>query len=110
MHLNAKVARQLTFQQIAEDAKMSRTLAAEQIKEGRPEADQIKADADLAKVLDKYEVKFAAARFYSSKCLQQMDAKLAARIAANEGKQLGGSQDVSPEAHQACEACGMMRQ
>ena len=42
--------------------------------------------------------------------LQQMDAKLAASIAANEGKQLGGSQDVSPEAHQAREACGMMRQ
>ena len=36
---------------------MSRTLAAEQIKEGRPEADQIKADADLAKKLNKDEVK-----------------------------------------------------
>ena len=74
-------------------------LTSSRAKELWPEADQIKADADLVKKLDKDEVK-----------LQQMDAKLAASIAANEGKQLGGSQDVSPEAHQACEACGMMRQ
>ena len=60
---------------------------------------QVQGDAPPAKKLDKDEVK-----------LQQMDAKLAASIAANEGKQLGGSQDVSPEAHQAREACGMMRQ
>ena len=73
-------------------------LRSSRVKELWPEA-EIKADADLVKKLGKDEVK-----------LQQMDAKLAASIAANEGKQLGGSQDVSPEAHQAREACGMMRQ
>ena len=74
-------------------------LRSSRVKELWPEADQIKADADLVKKLGKDEVK-----------LQQMDAKLAASIAANEGKQLGGSQDVSPQAHQAREACDMMRQ